>query len=58
MQGMLLALQLFAVIFVTLFGLFLLKGNDAGEGVVGSLLAALGLTFLTLLYVNLKKAPR
>lgn len=52
------ALQLFGVMFITLFGLFLLKGNDPGAGFVGSLLAALGLTFLTLLYVNLKKAPR
>jgi hypothetical protein len=57
-QGKLLALQLFGVIFVTLFGLFLLKGNDPGAGFVGALLAALGLTFLALLYVNLKKAPR
>ncbi|HET9789928.1 MAG TPA: hypothetical protein VFR08_01350 [Candidatus Angelobacter sp.] len=58
MQGKLMALQLFGVMFITLFGLFLLKGNDPGAGFVGSLLAALGLTFLTLLYVNLKKAPR
>jgi hypothetical protein len=58
MQGRLLALQLFAAIFATLFGLFLLKGNDQGQGFVGAILASLGLTFLILLYVNLRKPAR
>jgi hypothetical protein len=58
MQGKLLALQLFAVIFVTLFGLFLLKGNDQGAGFIGAILASLGITFLILLYVNFKKSAR
>jgi len=60
MQGKLLALQLFAVNFVTLFGLYLLRSDNpnAGLGLVGSLMAGLGLTFLMLIYVNIRKPSR
>ena len=55
MQGKFLAFQLFAVNFITLFGLYLLKNGDLGQGFVGAIMAGLGLTFLMLLYVNLRK---
>lgn len=60
MQGKLLALQLFAVNFVTLFGLYLLRSDNpnAGLGLVGSFMAGLGLTYLMLMYVNIRKPLR
>jgi hypothetical protein len=58
MQGKFLALQLFAVNFITLFGLYLLKSGNPGQGLVGAIMAGLGLTFLMLLFVNLKKPAR
>jgi len=60
MQGKLLALQLFAINFITLFGLYLLRSDNpnGGQGLVGSVMAGLGLTFLMLMYVNLRKQAR
>jgi hypothetical protein len=50
------ALQVFAAFFLTLFGLAeLLHSPDSGMHFIGALLAALGLTFLSLLAVNVKK---
>ena len=55
MRGILAALQLFAAFFLTIFGIGVIftPGNPGGV-VFGSGSAGLGLTFLTLLAINLK----
>jgi hypothetical protein len=50
------ALQVFAALFATLLGLaMILKSTLNGVEFVGAFLAAIGLTFLILLGINLKK---
>jgi hypothetical protein len=49
-------LQLFAAIFLSILGLALaFHTGDAGAMMLGSLLGAIGLTFLALLFVNLRR---
>jgi hypothetical protein len=56
LRGVFVALQLFAAFFLTLFGLAeLFKSSDSMERLGGALLAAIGMTFLALLAVNVKK---
>ena len=56
MQGTFAALQLFAAFFLSLWGLATTFGShDASERAVGAFLGAIGLTFLALVAVNLKK---
>jgi uncharacterized membrane protein len=51
-------LQLFAAIFLSILGLALaFRAADAQSLMVGSFLAGVGLTFVALLFVNVKK-PR
>ncbi|MGZ4829910.1 MAG: hypothetical protein ACXV78_09725 [Candidatus Angelobacter sp.] len=58
MRGILAALQLFGSFFLAIFGLALAfhSGSDPGPMFVGAFLAGIGLTFLALLAVNLRKA--
>ena len=58
MRGILTALQLFAAFFLAILGLALAfrSGWDQGPMLVGACLGGIGLTFLTLLAVNVRKA--
>lgn len=56
MRNVFAALQVWAAMFLTLFGLGLVFANrDAGSLLVGSILGSLGLTFLILTAVNLRR---
>ena len=56
MRDIFTVLQLFAAIFLAIFGLALaFHGGDAGPIFVGALLGGVGLTFLLLLFVNLRR---
>ncbi|HYX52743.1 MAG TPA: hypothetical protein VE783_04780 [Candidatus Limnocylindrales bacterium] len=56
MRNVFAALQVFAALFATLLGLaMILKSTLNGVEFVGAFLAAIGLTFLILLGINLKK---
>lgn len=58
MRNFFLALQIFAAFFLTLFGLAELFHSGASDSTlrfVAALMAALGLTFLSLLAMNVKK---
>ena len=56
MQGTFAALQLFAAFFLCLYGLGTsFASHDASERAVGAFLGAIGLTFLALVAVNVKK---
>ncbi|MGE5321277.1 MAG: hypothetical protein ACM3SW_00335 [Actinomycetota bacterium] len=58
MRGFMTALQLWAAFFLTIFGLALAFHETTGGALLfGSLLAAVGLTFLALLAINVRK-PR
>lgn len=59
LRNFFLALQIFAAFFLTLFGLAELfhgAAADTGMRFVAALIAALGLTFLSLIGLNVKKA--
>lgn len=53
MSGTLAALQLLAAFFLSILGLGMVFRGDAS--VIGSFFAALGISFLTLLWINLRK---
>ncbi|HSM86433.1 MAG TPA: hypothetical protein VLT16_09795 [Candidatus Limnocylindrales bacterium] len=55
MRNLFLVFQVFAAFFLFLLGLGFLFGRATGESFVGAFLAATGLTFLSLLAVNIKK---
>jgi hypothetical protein len=57
MRGMFAALQLLAAFFLAILGLAMAFRGDASGIWLGSLLAAMGLSFLCLLAINLRK-PR
>lgn len=58
MRGTFAALQLFGAFFLAIFGLALAfrSGSDPGPMFFGAVLGGIGLTFLALLAVNLRKA--
>ncbi|HEY1938755.1 MAG TPA: hypothetical protein VGJ33_12535 [Candidatus Angelobacter sp.] len=57
MRGTFAALQLFAAFFLAIFGLALAFNSNSAQGpiLVGAALAAVGLMFLALLAVNIRK---
>jgi hypothetical protein len=55
MKNIFRVLQVFAAFFVTLLGLAFLFKNTDPSALVGAALAATGLTFLTLLAINVKR---
>jgi hypothetical protein len=59
LRNLFLALQIFAAFFLTLFGLaelFHSAAPETGLRFVSALIAALGLTFLSLIGLNVRKA--
>lgn len=58
MRGFFSALQMFGAFFLTIFGLALAFGSGSNQGSIflGAFVGAIGLTFLALLAVNLRKA--
>jgi len=51
-------LQLFAAVFLSILGLAMaFRTNDSGSMTVGAFLGAIGITFLALLFVNVRR-PR
>jgi hypothetical protein len=56
MRGTFAALQLLAAFFMAILGLAMaFRSADTGALLIGALLAAMGLSFLTLLAINLRK---
>lgn len=58
MRGLLVALQLLAAFFLAILGLAMaFRAVNSGALFLGAFLAAMGLSFLALLWVNLAKRP-